>query len=90
MQFYTLFVGPYQMAIITKFHRHTTSRSPHTNTNQTFYCIHNNKKDYEHTTYLTHLKLIVKIKDHAYSEQLILHSQCVVTYQWGLFSVQKL
>ena len=64
-------------------------RSPHTNTKQRFYSIHNNKKDYEQTTYPTHLKLTVKNKDHAYSEQLIPHSQCVVTKHSVIFSVQN-
>ena len=42
---------------------HTTLSGPHTNTKQQLYCIHKNKKHYEHTTYPTHLKLRDKNKD---------------------------
>jgi hypothetical protein len=63
---------------------YTTLSGPHTNnTKQELYCIHKNKKHYEHTTYPTHLTLTVKKKDDAYAEQLIPHSQ------W-YFSVFKL
>jgi len=40
------------------------------------------------TSYPTHLKLTVKNKDHAYAEQLIPHSQCVVMHQLVLFGFQ--
>jgi len=60
----------------------------HTKTKWRFYCVHDNTKDYEHTTYPTHLQLTVQTNDHAYTEQLILHSQFVVTYQRGLFRVR--
>ena len=74
-----------------KFPRfYTTLSDPHTNTKQGLYCIHKNKKHYEHTPYPTHLKLIVKNKDHAYAEQLIPHSRCVVVYTSWYFSLFKL
>ena len=74
----------------------TTLSGPHTNTKQGYkhktrlYCIHKNKKHYEHTSYPAHLKLTVKNKDHAYAAQLIPHSQCVVVYTSWYFSVFKL
>ena len=43
------------------------------------------KKEYEHTTYPTHIKLTVKNKDHAYTEQLIPHGQFVATLPFGNF-----
>jgi hypothetical protein len=79
------------MPTIKRFLRfYTTLSGPHTNTKQHLYCIHTNKKDYEHTSDSTHLKLTVKNKDHAYTQQLIPHSQCVVVYTSWYFSVFKL
>ena len=69
---------------------YTTLSGPHTNTKRQLYCIHTNKKHYKHTSYPTHLKLTVKNKDHAYAEQLIPHSQCVVVYTSWYFSVFRL
>jgi len=42
------------------------------------------------STINTHLKLTDKNKDHAYTEKLIPHSQCVVVYANWYFSVFKL
>jgi len=54
--------------------------SPHKHEpNQMLYRIHNHKKDHEHTTYPTPIKLNVKNNDHAYNEQLIPHRERVVT-----------
>jgi hypothetical protein len=69
---------------------YTTLSGPHTNTKQQLYCIHTNKKHYEHTSYPTHIKLTGKNKDHAYAEQLIRHGQCVVVYTGWYFSVFRL
>jgi len=63
--------------------------SPHKHKTR-LYCIHKNKKHYEQVSYPTHLKLIVKNKDHAYAKQLIPHSQCVVVYTSWYFSLFKL
>jgi len=38
----------------------------------------------------THIKLTVQNNDHAYAEQLIPHSQCVVNYKTVIFRVQIL
>jgi hypothetical protein len=54
------------------------------------YCIHKNQKHYEHNSYPTHLQLTVKIKDHAYPEQLIPHGLCGVVYTSWYWSVFKL
>jgi hypothetical protein len=67
---------------------YTTLPGPHTNTKQRLYCIHKNKKHYEHTSYPTYLKARDKYKDHEYAELLIPHSQRVVTHRLVLFSVQ--
>ena len=69
-----------QNKVILYSHKHKTR----------LYCIHKNKKHYEHTSYPAHLKLTVKNKDHAYAAQLIPHSQCVVVYTSWYFSVFKL
>jgi hypothetical protein len=77
------------MPIRKRFPRfYTILCGPHTNTKRGLYSIHKNKKDYEHTSYPTHLKLTVQNKDHAFAEQLIPHSQCIVTYRLVLFTVQ--
>jgi hypothetical protein len=69
---------------------YTILSGPYTNTKQGLYYIHKNKKDYEHTSYPTHLKLTVKNKNDAYTEQLITHSQCVAVYTSWYLSVFKL
>ena len=66
---------------------YTNLCDPHTDTKWELYCIHKNKKDYKHTSYPTHLKLIVKNKDHAYAEQLIPNGQCVVTLYISVFKL---
>jgi hypothetical protein len=79
------------MPTVKRFPRfYTTLSGPHTNTKQGLYCIHKNKKHYEHTSYPTYLKLTDKNKDHEYVEQLIPHTKCVVVYTSWYFSVFKL
>jgi len=68
---------------------HSFIWSPHKH-KTTLYCIHKNKKHYEHTSYPAHLKLTVNNKDHAYAEQLIPHSQRAVVYISWCFSLFKL
>jgi len=73
-------VGPYQMPLIERFPRYYTILcGAHTNTQQGFCYIHNNKNDYEHTIYPTPLKLNVKSNDHPYNEELIPQCQRVIT-----------
>ena len=62
---------------------HTTLSGPHTNTKQQLYCIHKNKKHYEHTTYPTHLKLRDQNKDETADPP---QSVCCSVYHLAFFT----